>query len=102
MNQPGARLGHLAGGWKDETLAVEAGPFDAEEHQAAPVAVFHRNTDTADRGATKTHCFDHAEVLAGEPVSLLGPDILNPKEDVRRHIVALSVQSSTAGQQNGG
>ena len=99
MNQPGRRLAHVIGGWKDEPLAVEAGSFDAEELKAARVAVSHR-ANTADRSATKTHRFDYAEVLAGEPVSLLGPHILNPKVDVRRHIGTLPIQPSTASQQN--
>jgi hypothetical protein len=102
MNQPGTRPALLVSGWKDQPLAVEASSFDAEELRAAPVAVSHRDTDTADHPATKTHCFDHAEILAGEPVSLLGPDIPNPKVHVRRHIATLAIQRSGASQQNGG
>jgi hypothetical protein len=102
MNQPGTRPAHLVSDWEDEPLAVEAGSVDAEELKAAPVVVSHRDTDTADRPATKTHRFDNTEVLAGEPVSLLGPDILNAKVDARRHIATLAVQPSTASQQNGG
>ena len=49
MHQPGTRSAHLTGGGKDEPLAVEAGPFDAEELNAAPAAVSDRVTDTADR-----------------------------------------------------
>jgi hypothetical protein len=68
MSQPGTRPAHQVSGWKDEPLDGDAGPFDAEELKAAPVAVSHRDTDTADRTTTKTHRFDHTEVLAGEPV----------------------------------
>jgi len=102
MNQPGTRPALLGSGWKGEPLAVEAGSFDAEELNAAPVADSHRDTGTADHPATKTDCFDLTEEFAGEPVSLLGPDILNPKADVRRHMVTLAIHSSTASQQNGG
>ena len=101
MSQLGTRQAVLVSGWKDEQLAVKAGPFDAEELKAAPVAVSHRDTYTANRPATKTHRFDHTEILAGEPVSLLGPDILNPKVDVGCHIVTVAIRRSTPGQQNG-
>ena len=101
MNQPGTRPALLVSGWKGEPLAVEAGSLDAEELNAAPVAVSHRDTDTADHPTTKTDCLDLTVEFAGEPVSLLGPDILNPKVDVRRHIVTVTVQPSTLSQQNG-
>ena len=86
MHQPGTRSAHLASGGKDEPLAVEAGPFDAEERKTTSVAVSYRDTDSADRPTSKTHRFDQAEVPAGEPVGLLGPHILNAKADVSSHI----------------
>src|ERR1700682_3585898 len=101
MNQMGTRQAVLVSGWKDDPLAIEAGSFDPVELKAAPVAISHRDTDTADRPATKTHRFDYTQVLAAEPVSLLGPDILSPKVDVRRHIVTVTIQPSTLSQQNG-
>lgn len=102
MSQLGARPAYLVSGWKDESRAVEASPLDAKEHEAAPVAVSHRHADSADRPAAKTHRFHNAEVVAGRAISLLGPNILNPKANVLRHIVTLPIQRSTASQQNGG
>src|ERR1700682_1139706 len=102
MSQPGTRPALLVSGRKGEPLAVEAGSFDAEELNAAPVAVSQRDTDSAGHPTTKTDCLDLPEEFAGESVSLLGPDILNPKVDVRRHMVTLAIHSSTASQQNGG
>lgn len=102
MSHLRARPAHLVSGCKDERLAVGACPFDADELKAAPVAVSHVDTDTADRAEAKTHLFDYAEVLSGEPVSLRGSDILNPKTDVSRQIVTLAIQPSMASQQNGG
>lgn len=91
----------LVSGWKDEALTVEAGSLDTEELKAAPVAVSYRDADTAERSVTKCHGFDHAEVLAGEPVSLPVPHIVNPKVDVRHHVAKLSIHPSMASQQNG-
>jgi len=101
MSQTGTKSDRLVSGWKDEALTVEAGSLDTEELKAAPIAVSYRDADTADRSVTKSHGLDHADVLAGEPVGLFVPHILNPKVDVRRHVATLSINPSMASQQNG-
>jgi hypothetical protein len=91
----------LVSGWKDETLAVETSSFDAEVLESATVAVSDGHTDSPNLAAPKRNRFDYAEVIAGEPVGLLGPYVLEQKA-VKRHIVTLAIQQLTASQQNGG
>lgn len=95
------RAGRI-GAWKDESLAVEAGAFDADESEAAPRAISCRNTDPADHPAAKPHRFDDAQVVSGEVMGLLGPDIVKVKIDVMRHPRTLTIQPSTLSQQSVG
>lgn len=87
---------------KDEPIAIEAGAFNAEEHEAAAVAVSHRDTDSVHGPVPKPHRLNHAEVRSSDAVSLLRPDILNPKIDTNHDIATLAIPPSTASQQNGG
>ncbi|MEA2656019.1 MAG: hypothetical protein QOI23_1384 [Chloroflexota bacterium] len=100
MKQPGPSAG-LVSGWKDETLAVETSPIDAEVLESAAVAVSDGHADSTNLAAPKRNRFDDAEVVAGEPVGMLGPYVPEQKA-VKRHIVKLAIQQLTASQQNGG
>ena len=101
-HQAGRNGGDSVSDWKDEPVAIQAGSLDAEEHEAAALAVSHRDAETADGSVLEPDSFDDAEVLSGDALSLPGPHILNPKVDIDHDVVTLAIQRFTASQRNGG